>query len=63
MIKVWKKKSQEEIKATVFEALNNNINYDKEEIAIKYGLVLYNHDAPNWYKIVIMEHVSIEKQT
>lgn len=35
-------------------------NIDKN-IASKYGLVPDNHNAPNWYKIVVMEHVSIEK--
>ena len=32
MTKVWIKKSQEEIKDTVFDALNKNINYEKEGI-------------------------------
>lgn len=32
-----------------------------EEIAHKYGLVPDNHKNPNWYKVVIMDHVSIEK--
>ncbi|UII19292.1 pyridoxal phosphate-dependent decarboxylase family protein [Fulvivirga ligni] len=32
----------------------------KEEIAKKYGLVPDNHAAPKWFKIVIMEHVTIE---
>ncbi len=31
-----------------------------KEQAAKFGLVPDNHDAPNWYKIVIMEHVEIE---
>ncbi len=31
------------------------------ELATKYGLVPDNHHAPQWYKIVVMEHVSIEK--
>lgn len=31
------------------------------KIAEKYGLVPDNHEQPNWFKIVIMEHVSIEK--
>lgn len=30
-------------------------------IATKYGLVPDNHAEPNWYKIVLMEHVTIEK--
>jgi len=32
-----------------------------EEIATKFGLVPDNHSAPKWYKIVIMDHVTIEK--
>ncbi len=31
------------------------------DIATKFGLVPDNHKAPNWYKIVIMDHVTIEK--
>ena len=31
------------------------------EIADKFGLVPDNHHQPNWYKVVIMEHVAIEK--
>ena len=33
------------------------------EIAKKFGLVPDNHKQPNWYKIVVMEHVTIEKLT
>ncbi len=32
-----------------------------EGIAHKFGLVPDNHKQPNWYKIVIMDHVTIEK--
>lgn len=32
MTKYWKKKSEEEIKETVFNALNKNINYDRDGI-------------------------------
>lgn len=31
------------------------------EIAQEFGLVPDDHKQPNWYKIVIMEHVTIEK--
>ena len=31
------------------------------ELAHKFGLVRDNHHDPEWYKIVIMEHVTIEK--
>jgi len=30
-------------------------------IAEKFGLIPDNHDVPKWYKVVIMDHVSIEK--
>lgn len=32
-----------------------------KEIVSKFGLVPDNHAAPKWYKIVIMNHVTIEK--
>lgn len=32
-----------------------------EKIAAEFGLVPDNHTKPNWYKIVVMEHVTIEK--
>ena len=32
-----------------------------QNIASKYGLVPDNHQNPGWYKIVVMEHVTIEK--
>jgi len=31
------------------------------ELARKFGLVPDNHSSPNWYKVVVMDHVSIEK--
>ncbi len=37
--------------------------YLKSATASKFGLVPDNHSSPNWYKIVIMEHVTIEKLT
>ena len=35
--------------------------YVAEDIASEFGLVPDNHSNPNWFKIVIMEHVTIEK--
>lgn len=35
--------------------------YVRKEIASKFGLVPDNHAAPKWFKIVIMDHVTIEK--
>ena len=34
--------------------------YVNTEIANEYGLVPDNHTNPNWYKIVIMEHVTVD---
>lgn len=31
------------------------------ETALKFGLVPDNHSKPQWYKVVVMEHVEIEK--
>jgi len=31
------------------------------ELARKYGLVPDNHQNPNWYKVVVMEHVTIDR--
>ena len=33
------------------------------EVATKFGLVPDDHSNPKWFKIVIMEHVTIEKLT
>ena len=35
-----------------------DINHD---IAHKYGLVPDNHEHPKWFKIVVMEHVTVDK--
>lgn len=35
--------------------------YLNEAIARKFGLVPDNHEDPKWYKIVVMDHVTIEK--
>lgn len=35
--------------------------YVSEKVAHKYGLVPDNHNHAEWYKIVIMDHVTIEK--
>lgn len=32
-----------------------------EDIAMRFGLVPDNHHNPQWYKIVVMEHVTLEK--
>lgn len=45
---------------------NSNIiairsNFVTPELARKYGLVPDNHQLPKWYKIVVMDHATIEK--
>ena len=35
--------------------------YGSPGLAKKYGLVPDNHQNPEWYKVVVMEHVSIER--
>ncbi len=36
-------------------------NFIEEKVAREFGLVPDNHHNPQWYKIVVMEHVTIEK--
>jgi glutamate/tyrosine decarboxylase-like PLP-dependent enzyme len=36
-------------------------NFVPKEVVTRFGLVPDNHAAPKWYKIVIMDHVIIEK--
>ena len=35
--------------------------YISKEIATKFGLIPDNHHDPKWYKIVVMDHVTLEK--
>ena len=35
--------------------------YIPKELAIEFGLVPDNHHDPKWYKIVVMDHVTLEK--
>lgn len=45
-------------KANIITIRSGHIN---PELAHEFGLVPDNHGSPNWYKIVVMEHVTIEK--
>ena len=38
-------------------------DYVSVDLAHKFGLVPDNHHDPKWYKIVVMEHVTMEKIT
>ncbi len=56
----------EELGVEFYRHPNSNIvtmkqQYISDEIAIQFGLIPDNHTAPNWYKIVVMEHVTMEK--
>ena len=62
----WFCKQLERLDVEYFRNPMSNIvtireQFVKSEIARKYGLVPDNHTNPLWYKVVIMEHVSIEK--
>ncbi|MFT7604273.1 MAG: tyrosine decarboxylase/aspartate 1-decarboxylase [Saprospiraceae bacterium] len=62
----WMCKQLEQLNIEYYRHPMSNIitiksKYLKEDITTEFGLVPDNHDTPNWYKIVIMEHVTIEK--
>lgn len=62
----WFTHKLDEIGITYFRSPDSNIITMRskglnETIAKKYGLVPDKHQKPNWYKVVIMEHVTIEK--
>lgn len=62
----WLCEALSKLKVAYFRNERSNIltidsSYINEDIANKYGLVPDNHTTPLWYKIVIMEHVTIEK--
>ena len=49
-----------------FRHPNSNIitmkaKYIPKELAVEFGLVPDNHHDPKWYKIVVMDHVTLEK--
>ena len=62
----WVCSELDSLKIKYFRHPKSNIvtihsDYIKQETAQEFGLVPDNHTAPKWYKIVIMEHVTIEK--
>lgn len=62
----WMCKQLNELKIGYFRDKRSNIITIHSEfvsplIAKKFGLVPDNHKKPQWYKIVVMEHVTIEK--
>lgn len=62
----WMCKQLELLGIEYYRHQNSNIvtlksEFVDKEIASKFGLVPDNHQSPNWFKVVIMEHVTIEK--
>jgi tyrosine decarboxylase/aspartate 1-decarboxylase len=64
----WLTKKLDELNFKYYRNPHSNIitiraEHLNSEIAAKYGLVPDNHGDPKWYKVVVMDHVSIEKLT
>lgn len=62
----WLCKQLEQLKVKYYRNPLSNIitirkQYVSKDIVNKYGLIPDNHIDPKWYKVVVMEHVSIEK--
>lgn len=62
----WLCKRLDDLGITYYRNPYSNIvtiraEYVKPETAHRFGLVPDNHHNPNWYKIVIMEHVTTER--
>ncbi len=62
----WMCKQLEQLNIQFYRHPNSNIitiksSFVNNEIATIFGLVPDNHSDPEWFKIVIMDHVSIEK--
>ena len=62
----WMCKQLEDLQIKYYRNPRSNIitmrsEFVQLETAPKFGLVPDNHTNPKWYKIVIMEHVTIEK--
>jgi len=62
----WMCEQLTELEIEYFREPRSNIitiksEYVTEDIALEFGLVPDSHAKPNWFKIVIMEHVTIEK--
>ena len=62
----WLCSQLSDMEATYYRHPASNIvtikaKYIGKEIAQSFGLVPDNHTKPKWYKVVVMEHVTIEK--
>ena len=59
-------KKLKELNVDYYRHPNSNIitmkaNFIPQNLATEFGLVPDNHHEPVWYKIVVMEHVTMEK--
>lgn len=62
----WFEKQLDAIGVVYYRSNASNIvtmraQHVSKKTAELYGLVPDNHQKPNWYKVVVMEHVTIEK--
>lgn len=62
----WLCEQLDELKILYYRSPNANIvtiqsKFISVEIAKEFGLVPDNHQNPQWYKVVVMDHVTIEK--
>jgi glutamate/tyrosine decarboxylase-like PLP-dependent enzyme len=62
----WICKQLKELGINFYRHPHSNIitiqaSFIPQQLAEKFGLVPDNHHHPSWYKIVVMEHVTIEK--
>lgn len=62
----WLAHQLEALGIPFFRNLNSNIltiraAFLPHAIAVQFGLVPDNHEQPEWYKIVVMDHVTLEK--
>ncbi len=62
----WLCKQLEEMGVSYFRHSRSNIvtirsEFVDEKLAHQFGLVPDNHHSPKWFKVVVMDHVTIEK--
>lgn len=62
----WFCQQLNDLKIRYFRKAQSNIvtiraQYVEHNVAVRYGLVPDNHHQPKWYKVVLMDHVTIEK--
>ncbi len=62
----WMCEQLDKLKIKYYRYPHSNIitirsEFVPQEVARKYGLVPDNHQSPKWFKIVVMDHATIEK--